>query len=77
MGMHFSCKISFYSINFRLVFFVLPRLGAERFMGSSFELQTIVMVDGSKLLFDGSLEVCKNLRANSIKSSLVISITIS
>ena len=47
------------SIIFRWVLVVLipSRLGAERFMGSSGELQELVVVEGSKMLTDGSLEV--------------------
>lgn len=47
------------SIIFRwvLVSIIPPRLGAERFMGSSGELQEVVVVEGSKMLTDGSLEV--------------------
>ncbi len=37
-----------------LIFF---RLGAERFMGSSDELQECVVRGGAKLLVDGSLDV--------------------
>ena len=33
------------------------RLGAERLMGSSEELQTIIFKDASLLLLDGSLDV--------------------
>ena len=35
----------------------LFRLGAERLMGSSEELQSSVFTDASKLLTDGSLDV--------------------
>lgn len=33
------------------------RLGAERFMGSSPELQELVFTEGSKMLTDASLDV--------------------
>ena len=36
---------------------LLARLGAERFMGSSQDLQELVVVEGSKMLTDGSLDV--------------------
>ena len=38
------------------------RLGAERFMGSSGELQELVVVEGSKMLMDGSLDVRKHAK---------------
>ena len=38
------------------------RLGAERFMGSSVELQELVVVEGSKMLMDGSLDVRKHAK---------------
>ena len=33
------------------------RLGAERFMGSSVELQELIMMDGSKMLTDANVDV--------------------
>jgi hypothetical protein len=36
---------------------IVFRLGAERFMGSSDELQECVVRGGAKLLVDGSLDV--------------------
>ena len=38
------------------------RLGAERFMGCSDELQELVVVEGSKMLMDGSLDVRKHAK---------------
>jgi len=36
---------------------VIVRLGAERFMGSSLELQEVIMLDGSKMLTDANVDV--------------------
>lgn len=36
---------------------VIVRLGAERFMGSSVELQELIMMDGSKMLTDANVDV--------------------
>jgi hypothetical protein len=41
----------------RILDSIVFRLGAERFMGSSPELQELVVVEGSKMLTDGSLDV--------------------
>ena len=37
--------------------FMLARLGAERFHGSSGELQELIMTEGSKMMIDASSDV--------------------
>ena len=49
-------------IGLKLFTDTLHRLGAERFMGSSGELQELVVVEGSKMLMDGSLDVRKHAK---------------
>jgi len=46
----------------RIIDSIVFRLGAERFMGSSGELQELVVVEGSKMLMDGSLDVRKHAK---------------
>ena len=46
----------------KLITDIWHRLGAERFMGSSGELQELVVVEGSKMLMDGSLDVRKHAK---------------
>ena len=41
---------------------IIFRLGAERFMGSSTELQDLVMGEGSKMLIDAASEVRASAR---------------
>ena len=49
-------------IGLKLITDIWYRLGAERFMGSSGELQELVVVEGSKMLMDGSLDVRKHAK---------------